>query len=122
MMDATNDSRVISYRAIRKAIGIIGLLLPIALIEGKMYYFHDPGIQGSISSYYYTGMRDVLVGSLWAIGVFLFSYRGYDAPEGPRLRRLLDRPRTSLQAAWQVSARSASRSFRLSPPLPPSLD
>lgn len=88
MMDATNDSRVISYRAIRKAIGIIGLLLPIVLVLGKIYYFHDPGIQDSISSYYYTDMRDVLVGSLWAIGVFLFSYRGYDAPEGPRLRRL----------------------------------
>lgn len=35
-------------------------------------------LQGSVSGYYYTGVRDVLVGSLCAIGVFLFSYSGYD--------------------------------------------
>ena len=39
---------------------------------------HGSGIESSISHYYHTEMRDVFVGSLWAIGVFLFSYRGYD--------------------------------------------
>jgi hypothetical protein len=86
-----DDSRVISYLTLRKAIGIIGLLLPIVLIFGKIFYFQDPGIQDSISGYYYTDMRDVLVGSLCAIGVFLLSYKGYDAPGGPRRRRLLGR-------------------------------
>ena len=33
------------------------------------------GLQGSISAYYYTVMRDVFVGSLCAQGVFLVSYR-----------------------------------------------
>jgi hypothetical protein len=87
--DNTDDSRVVSYRTIRKAIGIIGFLLPFVLILGKIYWFEDPGIQDSISGYYYTDMRDVLVGSLCATGVFLISYRGYDATEGPRLKRLL---------------------------------
>ena len=32
----------------------------------------------SISAYYYTSMRDVFVGVLAAIGVFLFCYRGPD--------------------------------------------
>ena len=37
-----------------------------------------PGIQGTISDYNYTDMRDVLVDSLCAIAVFLMSCRGYD--------------------------------------------
>jgi hypothetical protein len=84
--DRTDDSRVVSYLTIRKAIGIIGFFLPFVLILGKIYYFEDPGIQDSISGYYYTDMRDVLVGSLCATGVFLISYKGYDAPAWRRLR------------------------------------
>jgi hypothetical protein len=83
------DSRVISYHMLRNAIGIIGILLPFVLIFGKIVFFQSPGIQDSISSYYYTEMRDVLVGSLCAIGVFLFSYKGYDNPNPhPALQRL----------------------------------
>lgn len=72
-----NDSLVISYLSLRKAIGIIGLALPFALALGKIF-FESPGIQASISGYYYTVMRDVFVGSLCAIAVFLMSYRGYE--------------------------------------------
>lgn len=71
-------SLVFSYLALRKAIGIIGIALPFVLAFGKIL-FDGPGIQGSVSSYYYTVMRDVFVGSLCAIGVFLMSYRGYEA-------------------------------------------
>jgi hypothetical protein len=71
------DSRVISYLALRKAVGIIGFSLPFVLAFGRMLQ-QGPGIEGSISCYYYTGMRNVLVGSLCAIGVFLLSTRGYD--------------------------------------------
>ncbi|MDA2925651.1 hypothetical protein MYX78_00190 [Acidobacteria bacterium AH-259-G07] len=38
------------------------------------------GFSGRItgaSSYYHTGMGDVFVGTLFAMGLFLFSYRGY---------------------------------------------
>jgi hypothetical protein len=75
-----DDSRVISYLTLRKAIGIIGFLLPIVLIIGK-WLWQSPGFLDSISGYYYTVMGDVLVGSLCAIGVFLLSYRGYDNPD-----------------------------------------
>ncbi len=34
--------------------------------------------ESSISLYYYTGMRNVFVGSLCAIAVFLMPYRGYE--------------------------------------------
>jgi hypothetical protein len=68
---------VISFLSLRKAVGIIGLLLPFVVALGNMLL--DGGaLETSISAYYYTVMRDVLVGSLCAIGVFLFSYRGYD--------------------------------------------
>src|SRR5712671_5197551 len=74
---ALNNSLVISYLALRKAVGIIGIALPFVLAFGKIL-LDGPGIQSSVSAYYYTGMRDVFVGSLCAIAVFLMSYRGYE--------------------------------------------
>ena len=73
----SNDSLVLSYLGLRKAIGIIGIALPFVLAFGKIL-LEGPGIQSSISAYYYSGMRDVFVGSLCAIAVFLMSYRGYE--------------------------------------------
>ncbi|HTL39332.1 MAG TPA: DUF998 domain-containing protein [Methylomirabilota bacterium] len=72
----SNNSLVLSYLDLRKAIGIIGMALPFVLVLGKVI-LEGPGLQSSISSYYYTIMRDVFVGSLCSIAVFLFSYRGY---------------------------------------------
>lgn len=68
---------VLSYLGLRKAVGIIGFSLPFVLAFGKIL-LQGPAIQDSISGYYYTDMRNVFVGSLCAIGVFLMSYRGYD--------------------------------------------
>jgi hypothetical protein len=64
----------ISYIGLRRAIGIIGILLPFVLVTGKIL-IEGPGMPGSISAFYYTVMRNVLVGSLSAIGVFLLFYR-----------------------------------------------
>lgn len=72
-----NRSLVLSYLGLRKAIGIIGIALPFVLVIG-LYLIQGAGIQSSISSYYHTAMRDVLVGSLCAMGIFLLSYRGYE--------------------------------------------
>jgi len=68
---------VLSYLGLRKALGIIGTALPFVLAIGKIL-LEGPGIQSSISSYYYTVMRDVFVGSMCAMAVFLLSYRGYE--------------------------------------------
>lgn len=73
----SNDSFVLSYLALRRSVGIIGVALPFVLALGKIT-FGDPGIESSISSYYHTNMRDVFVGSMCAIAVFLMSYRGYE--------------------------------------------
>ncbi|NND96491.1 MAG: hypothetical protein HKN47_04075 [Pirellulaceae bacterium] len=69
-----------SYLGIRRAIGMSGLLLPIALGPVGWLVFGIE-IQNNMSSYYHTALRDVFVGTLCAIGIFLFCYRGYDAVE-----------------------------------------
>lgn len=84
-----DDSHVISYLALRKAVGVIGIVLPIALFVGRLFVdwvcvMHfgcvEPSdkvfILSSISAYYWSSVGGVLVGSLCAIGVFLLSYRG----------------------------------------------
>lgn len=73
----TSRSLVISYLVLRKAIGVLGIALPFVLVFGQIL-FYESGVASSISSYYYTGMRDVFVGFLCAIAVFLMSYKGYE--------------------------------------------
>jgi hypothetical protein len=70
-------SLIFNYLEHRKTIGILGMAFPIILLMGGMIVFRIGG-QVSISAYYHTGMRDVFVGILWAIGIFLLSYKGYD--------------------------------------------
>lgn len=65
-----------SYLFLRRAIGLIGIALPAVLIIGKVL-LDGGGPLDSISNYYYSDMRGVLVGSMSAVGVFLLSYRGY---------------------------------------------
>ena len=70
------NTMVLSYLELRTAVGILGIAFPLVIFLGGRIIFGE-GLQGSISSYYYTGMRDVFVGILCAIGVFLLSYKGY---------------------------------------------
>ena len=72
-----DNTLVLSYLDLRKSVGTIGVLLPFVVSLGKML-LDGPGILDSISSYYYSVMGNVFVGSMCAIGVFLWSYKGYD--------------------------------------------
>ncbi len=76
-MSQPADPRIISYLTLRKAVGFLGLLLPFALLAGNWVIFSG-SLQQSVSDYYYTGMRGVLVGGLGVIGAFLLAYHGYD--------------------------------------------
>ncbi len=67
-----------SYLALRKAVGWIGILLPFTLMLGVFLIFNGQIIQESISHYYHTEMRNVLVGALCAVALFMFFYTGYD--------------------------------------------
>lgn len=63
-----------SYLYLSLGIGLIAALLPLLLMWRGGYRVHD-----SISSYYTIDIgssRDVLVGSLCAVGVFLFLFHG----------------------------------------------
>jgi hypothetical protein len=74
----TNPS-LISYLTLRKAIGLLGLLLPVLLVAGSIAFSTCvwPDIQSSISGYYHTIMRDLFVGILCIVAFFLFAYNGY---------------------------------------------
>jgi hypothetical protein len=95
-LTATDDSAesnqlVGSYMTLRKAIGWIGVCLPFAVFLGNWAFFsHHIGaclmpvsnkLPDSLSGYYYSHMRDVFVGGMWAAGVFLIFYRGSDRVE-----------------------------------------
>jgi len=55
-------------------IGWIGFFMPITVRAGA-YLFESIHTTGSISAYYYTGMRDVFVSTLVLVGALLTCYR-----------------------------------------------
>jgi len=72
---------VLSLQTHRRIVGTLGLLLPavIYLLAGTR---PTPGLARwhvlwSVSAYYYSGAIGVFVGILFALSLFLFSYRGY---------------------------------------------
>jgi hypothetical protein len=69
------DDPVRSYHTLRKAVGILGIALPI-VVPFAAYVAKD-GLQQSISAYYYTAGIGLFVGMLWAIGMFLICYKGH---------------------------------------------
>lgn len=71
------SSMIISFLTLRRTVGILGIALPLILLILGEALFHY-GLRTSISSYYHTDLRDVLVGTLFAYGIFLIAYNGYD--------------------------------------------
>jgi hypothetical protein len=74
---ADQDKRTV--QRLRFGIGAIGLLLPVALPVGNWVFVqfgHDTQIlPSSMSSSYYTSTRNIFVGAMCALGVFLVGYR-----------------------------------------------
>jgi hypothetical protein len=68
---------IVSYMFLRQTVGWIGTLLPVVLLAGNAISSTTPR-PDSMSGYYYTDMRNILVGALCALGVFLVAYEGYD--------------------------------------------
>ena len=61
-----------SYMFMRFSVGVLGVALPLLLVFVEPLLFDgQPFPRGSLSAYYYSGMRELFVGVLWAIGVFL---------------------------------------------------
>jgi hypothetical protein len=67
---------VMSYLTLRKCVGGIGGLLPFVLLIGNELIGY--GTEPSMSAYYYTPMRNVWIGALCTLGIFLIAYDGWD--------------------------------------------
>jgi hypothetical protein len=68
-----------SYLLMRAIIGFIGVSLPIVLIVGDNLLDRGaPTVRGALSDYYYSGLRDFFVGSLFAAAVFLITYKVFE--------------------------------------------
>lgn len=93
---------VVSYLALRRAVGIIGVALPIVLLTGSILIFSCNEIQGSISKYYHTVMRNIFVGSLCAVALFLWAYKGYKRDEKDSKYMLHDNPAGNLAALFAL--------------------
>jgi hypothetical protein len=66
----------INYLVLRRVVGCIGILLPLGLYAGNRVLAGS--LPASMSGYYYTGMRNLFVGALCTLGVFLIGYVGFD--------------------------------------------
>ena len=68
----------ISYAVMRRFVGWLGLSLPIILPAGYVVLFSRHAFPGSISGYYYTGMRNYLVAALCVLGALFIGYNAYN--------------------------------------------
>jgi len=68
---------VMSHLRVRRALGWLGVFLPVVLIIGGIINESEP----TISDFYHTAFRDLYVGTLCAIGIFLIAYKGHP-PKG----------------------------------------
>ncbi|PSK65072.1 hypothetical protein B0E53_02973 [Micromonospora sp. MH33] len=65
----------VTVRHLRLGIGSVGIALPVVLVVGHLVATRRLTLLDSLSGYYHTELRDVFVGALCAIGVFLIAYR-----------------------------------------------
>ena len=73
-----------TYFSLRWGMVAIAFAFPLVLWIGDMFV-EGTGLQGSLSAYYHTGMRDLFVGLLVAIGACLYLYKGYSTSENVAL-------------------------------------
>lgn len=66
---------VVSFLTTGRAIAVLGFFLPASMLAWSL--LTGSSIRGSLSEYYYTPVRDLMVGTLMTMAVFLWSYRGF---------------------------------------------
>jgi hypothetical protein len=96
-MEENHEKLLISHLTLRKTIGWLGMLLPFALIATNFLlnefdllnsptlidkicskpYVADNIIKPSISHYYYSAVGEVFTGTISAVSLFMFCYRGH---------------------------------------------
>ncbi len=70
------NHNLFAYRRLRRAIGYLGIFLPIILVFLSFFRVFNTAIQPSISHYYFTNLREIFTGTLCAVGLFLICYKG----------------------------------------------
>jgi hypothetical protein len=63
-----------TYLCLRSVMLIIAILLPLIFLVATNWV----DMQDSISAFYHTKMRNIFVGALFAIGICLYVYKGYN--------------------------------------------
>ncbi len=96
-----NKDLIISYLTMRKAVGWLGMLLPFVLLIGNSFvnsfgflngdwvvlkdcynpYTAADSFKSSISHYYYSTVGELFTGTLCAVALFMFSYKGHPKRE-----------------------------------------
>jgi magnesium-transporting ATPase (P-type) len=104
MSTSANSQMTITYMTMRKAIGWLGMLLPFILLFGNIIinqldilncewfikmcegysYAAGESFKPSISDYYYTTVGELFTGTLCAVALFLFSYKGHPLRPGDK--------------------------------------
>ena len=74
---AAKDPVVLSYAALRRAVGIVAVAFPF-VVTVPVYVLSNHTIASSLSANYYQITRNFFVGMLCAIALFMFCDRGYD--------------------------------------------
>ena len=72
---SSDKDLILSFLAVRQFLGLLGIALPVGLYVFARVLGY--GMQPSISDFYHTEAGDLLVGTLWAIGIFLLAYKGH---------------------------------------------
>jgi hypothetical protein len=74
---------VVNYLVLHKAVGWLGTSLPIVLLVAnpialRLEHSSCGWLPSSVSGYYYSPVRNIFVGALCALGLFLIAYVGSD--------------------------------------------
>ena len=78
--DELRDHIFATYANLRFGMGVIAIAFPFILVLGGLALASTPP-QGSMSAYYHTPMRNAFVGILFALGPFLYLYKGFACRE-----------------------------------------
>src|SRR4051794_21180547 len=78
--DPSGIRYVRTFLWMRLGVGTLGVGLPIALIAlDSVIFSGHPFVRGSMSAYYYSGMREFFVGAIFGSGAFLLAYKVSEA-------------------------------------------
>ncbi|MHA2502913.1 MAG: DUF998 domain-containing protein [Candidatus Kariarchaeaceae archaeon] len=72
------EKMVISQKKLKVLLGGLGISIPTLVYLGNLWIFGVSDVLPSLSSYYYSDLRDIFVGVFFSIGIFLIAYEGYD--------------------------------------------